>query len=115
VLKPDVFAEIIAMIDDSKINFTIASQKLLPALLENPEKEPAKLAAELNLIMERDRNSIANLIRKVLDENPQEVKAYKNGKKALIGMFMGEIMKKSKGKTDPKKANQLLRELLQEE
>lgn len=114
VLKPEVFAEIIAMIDDSKINFTIASQKLFPALLEDPEKEPAKLAAELNLLMERDRNSIVNLIRKVLDENPQEVKAYKNGKKALIGMFMGEIMKKSKGKTDPKKANQLLRELLHE-
>jgi len=114
-IKPTVLAEVIAMIDDSKINFTIASQQLFPAMLKNPEKSPALLATEMDLIIESNKNSIRDLIRGVLDEHPEEVKAYKNGKKAMIGMFMGEVMKKSSGKADPKKANQLLREELQKE
>jgi len=112
-IKPTVLAEVIAMIDDSRINFTIASQQLFPAMLKDPEKSPALLAAEMNLLMESDKNSIRDLIQEVLKEHPDEIKAFRSGKKALIGMFMGEIMKKSRGKADPKKANQLLRELLQ--
>ena len=112
-LSTDALAELIAMIDASQINFTIASQQLLPALLKRPGEKPSQLAAEMNLVVESDRDSIMMLVEEVLMEHPEEVKAYKNGKKALIGMFMGEIMKKSRGKADPKKANQMLRELLQ--
>lgn len=111
-VKPEALAEIIAMIDASRINFTIASQQLLPALREHPGKKPSELAAEMNLIMEKDRESIRELAIEVLEAHPDKVKAFKNGKKALIGMFMGEIMKKSKGKADPKQANQILLELL---
>jgi len=50
----------------------------------------------------------------VIASNPDKVKAYQKGKKGLIGFFMGELMKKSKGKAEPKSANALLRKKLEE-
>ena len=58
-------------------------------------------------------DSLKAAIEEVLSAFPEKVKAYKNGKKALLGMFMGELMKKTGGKVDPKEANKLLREFLE--
>ena len=56
---------------------------------------------------------VSQQILETLEKNPEKVKAYKNGKKGLIGFFMGEVMRQSKGKAEPKTTNELLKKLLE--
>jgi aspartyl-tRNA(Asn)/glutamyl-tRNA(Gln) amidotransferase subunit B len=107
-LTPAQIAEIIDLIDKGAINHTIASQKLFPALLESPEMSPSDLVAELNLSINSDTSFIEEIIDKVLNLYPEKVEEYRSGKKGLLGMFVGEVMKRSKGKADPKITNQLI-------
>ena len=106
-------AELITMIDEDKISYSLAAQKLFPAMIGEPKTSPFKLAVKLNLIQESDELALMELVDEALAAFPEKVEEYKNGKKGLIGLFMGEIMKKSKGKADPKKTNALLQEKLE--
>ncbi len=101
-------AEIIKLIDDNKLSFASANQKLFPQLLEMPNAQPEELAKELNLIQESNDDFLLEIIKQVISDFPDKVDEYKGGKKGLLGMFMGQIMKRSQGKADPKKTNQLL-------
>ncbi|WP_291783462.1 Asp-tRNA(Asn)/Glu-tRNA(Gln) amidotransferase subunit GatB [Cecembia sp.] len=112
-ISATALASLIALIDDGKVNFSVASQKIYPVMLENPDKSPLQIAQELNLIQESDEGSIKPLVESVLADNPAKVAEYKSGKKGLMGMFMGQVMKKSQGKADPKVATKLLTELLE--
>ncbi|MTI32023.1 Asp-tRNA(Asn)/Glu-tRNA(Gln) amidotransferase subunit GatB [Xanthovirga aplysinae] len=112
-IKPWQLADLIGLVDEGKISHTVASQKVYPILLAHPEKTPLKIAEENNLIQDSSEDSIQPIIDEVLANNPAKVQEYRSGKKGLLGMFMGEVMKKSKGKADPKLANQLLRETLE--
>jgi aspartyl-tRNA(Asn)/glutamyl-tRNA(Gln) amidotransferase subunit B len=112
-LKPEQIAEIISLIESSKINHSIASQKLFPALLEYPHKSAINLVDELNLSTQSDTTFIEELVDEVLAAYPEKVVEYRSGKKGLLGMFVGEIMKRSKGKVDPKTTNRLVMEKLE--
>ncbi len=111
-LTPSQIAEIIDLIDKGAINHTIASQKLFPALIATPEMSPSALVAELNLSINSDTSFIEQIIDEVLNLFPDKVEEYKSGKKGLLGMFVGEVMKRSKGKADPKITNQLISQKL---
>ncbi|MBU2020223.1 MAG: Asp-tRNA(Asn)/Glu-tRNA(Gln) amidotransferase subunit GatB [Bacteroidetes bacterium] len=106
-------AAIIQLIDKGEISNTSASQRLFPAMIERPNTEPLLLAEELNLIQDSNEDSILTFINKVKEQHPEEVVRYKNGEKQLVGFFMGQLMKVSQGKADPKSANQLLRNELE--
>ena len=111
-LTTATIADIISSIDSGVINFSVAGQKLFPALLDQSDKTVGQLIQELNLAQTGDDDTLQKLIDEVLAENAAKVEEYKSGKTGLLGMFMGQIMKKSGGKADPKKTNQLLREAL---
>lgn len=111
-IRPKTLSALIRLIDDGKVSFSVASQKIYPVLLKSPEKEPLTVATELNLIQESNEDSLMPIVESVLAENVQKVQEYKSGKKGLMGMFMGQVMKKSQGKADPKVASKLLSELL---
>jgi aspartyl-tRNA(Asn)/glutamyl-tRNA(Gln) amidotransferase subunit B len=113
-LSATVIAEIIKLIDEGKINFATASQRVFPELLKNPGKSPLEVAQQLNLIQDSNQDTIMPIIEDVLKQFPSKVEEYKNGKKGIIGMFMGEVMKRSKGKADPKVATELLTKKLEE-
>lgn len=112
-LSSKKLAQLIQLIDSGKVSFSAASQNIFPQLLKNPEAECQKIAEQLNLVQESDTSSLQPMINQVLDKFPDKVKEYKKGKKGLIGMFMGEVMKLSRGKADPKMTNQLLRQSLE--
>lgn len=112
-ITPRQLAELIALVDEGKINFSVASQKIYPELIKNSSKSPLQIAQELELIQESDEDSLKPIIESVLLENTAKVEEYKSGKKGLIGMFMGQVMRKSKGKADPKVANKILTKLLE--
>ncbi|MBW3468529.1 Asp-tRNA(Asn)/Glu-tRNA(Gln) amidotransferase subunit GatB [Arthrospiribacter ruber] len=111
-VTPEQLAALIALIDEGKVNFSVASQKIYPELLKNANKSPLQIAQELNLIQESDEGSLKPIVESVLAENEAKVAEYKSGKKGLMGMFMGQVMKKSQGKADPKVATKLLSEIL---
>lgn len=111
-IKPESLAELIALIDAGKVSFSVASQKIYPELLVETGETSLAIAQRLNLIQESDADSLKPIVESVLAENALKVKEYRSGKKGLMGMFMGEVMKKSKGKADPKVATQILTELL---
>ena len=114
-LAPQKIASLISLIDEGKLATSIAAQKLWPVMLEKVDVEPKKIAEELDLIQDADENEIKNIILSVLKQHTDEVERYKNGEKQLTGFFMGQIMKAAKGKADPKTANKLIREILENE
>lgn len=113
-VSPKQLAELIALIDEGKVSFSVASQRIYPELLKDSSKSSLMIAQELNLIQESDEGSLKPIVEKVLAENTAKVAEYKSGKKGLMGMFMGQVMKQSKGKADPKVASRLLTELLED-
>jgi aspartyl-tRNA(Asn)/glutamyl-tRNA(Gln) amidotransferase subunit B len=107
-LSPKTIAELIRLVDSGQVSYTMASQRLYPEILSNPGKTPMEVAQQLNLIQDSTSDSILPIIEEVLKEFPLKVEEYKNGKKGIVSMFMGEVMKRSKGKADPKVASALL-------
>lgn len=111
-VAPVRIAQLIALIDEGKVSFTVASNKIFPALLQS-DIHPADFAVANDLLQQGSEDEIRKLAQQALDAYPEKVAAYRAGNKNLLGLFMGEFMKISGGKADPKKASQLLRELLE--
>jgi aspartyl-tRNA(Asn)/glutamyl-tRNA(Gln) amidotransferase subunit B len=112
-LKPEQIASLIALIEEGKISTSVASQKIFPAFVKNPSTSPLALAEEMNLIQDSNEDAILGFINEVIKQHPSEVERYRNGEKQLVGFFMGQLMKVSKGKADPKAANELMRKTLE--
>lgn len=106
-------AAIINLVDSKTINHQQAKDKLFVNLTQNPVLKVADLVNELNLSLNNSENELAGFISKAVEKFPDKVKEYNNGKKGVIGLFMGEIMKLSHGKVDPKKTNALLIEKIE--
>jgi aspartyl-tRNA(Asn)/glutamyl-tRNA(Gln) amidotransferase subunit B len=113
-IMPEQLAGLIGLIDSNKISHSVASQKVFPSMLRQPGLSALAIAESQNLIQESNTDSLQVLINEVLAAHPQKVSEYKKGKKGLLGMFMGEVMKKTGGKADPKLTNELLSKTLHE-
>jgi aspartyl-tRNA(Asn)/glutamyl-tRNA(Gln) amidotransferase subunit B len=111
-VTPEKLAGVIKLVEDGKLSFSIASTKLLNELLKDPQKEPLKISEEKNWSLDTNTDNIENLIEQVLNKFPEKVKEFKKGKKGLMGLFVGEVIKLSKGKADPKMTNDILSEKL---
>jgi aspartyl-tRNA(Asn)/glutamyl-tRNA(Gln) amidotransferase subunit B len=111
-VTPAQLAAIIDIVQGGFVSFSAASGKLLPALLAQPAADVKWLAASLNIVMDSNEDELQNWVNEVLAALPDKVKEYQKGKKGLIGLFVGEVKKKSKGKADPKKTTALLEEKL---
>jgi len=112
-ITPEKLASLIKLIDEGKISFSVASQKIFPEMLKQTDKNPLELAESMNLIQESNEDSILEFVNEVIKQNPAEVERYRNGEKQLTGFLMGQLMKISKGKADPKAANELMRKTLE--
>jgi len=106
-------AELVDMVQTGVVGFSIAASQIFPVLMQEPNASPMLVAEKLNLIQENDAAKLQNLVDEVLNAYPDKVLAYKNGKTGLLAMFMGEIMKKSKGQANSKLASQLLQKALE--
>ena len=106
-LDPDQLARFQELILAGDVAASAATAKLLPDLLLTPG-DPMKRAESLNLIQNTDTDFLATLVDEVIAANPGKVTAYRKGKKGLIGFFMGEVMKRSKGSAGPQETRELL-------
>ncbi|KGG16899.1 MULTISPECIES: Asp-tRNA(Asn)/Glu-tRNA(Gln) amidotransferase subunit GatB [unclassified Prochlorococcus] len=110
VFTPQELAELVQLIVEGKISGKIAKE-ILPELLKHGGS-PKELVDSKGLGMISDPTLIAEIIDTLISNHPNEVKAYRGGKKKLQGFFIGQIMKMTSGKADPKLANQILSEKL---
>jgi aspartyl-tRNA(Asn)/glutamyl-tRNA(Gln) amidotransferase subunit B len=107
-VKPHKLAELIEITESGLISNSIASQKIFPLLLAAPDSSPEEIAVSNNWIQNSNTNELETLVEEVIASMPDKVAAYRKGKKGLLGLFVGEVMKKSNGTADPKLINQLL-------
>jgi aspartyl-tRNA(Asn)/glutamyl-tRNA(Gln) amidotransferase subunit B len=113
-LSAEQINEFISIIDNGKVGSALAYQRIFPVLLEQPTKTALAIAESLDLIQNTDVDFIEQVCRDVVAAFPDKVKEYNKGKKGLIGFFMGEVMKRSKGQAEPKSATALLTKILAE-
>ncbi|MGZ3754187.1 MAG: Asp-tRNA(Asn)/Glu-tRNA(Gln) amidotransferase subunit GatB [Mucilaginibacter sp.] len=107
-IEPEKLAGLIKLVDAGAVNNTVASHKLFHAMLREPQKTSEQIAQEQNLLITAGNDDVDQYIKAAIAKFPDKVVEYRKGKKGVIGLFMGEIMKISKGKIDPQKTNQLL-------
>lgn len=113
-LDPPLLSQLIGLVESGKVSYTAAVQKVFPQLLASPDRAPLQVAESLNVMQDSNAGSLQPIIREVIREFPLKVEEYRNGKKGIVAMFMGEVMKRSKGKADPRLANELLIKTLEE-
>ncbi|WP_025765072.1 Asp-tRNA(Asn)/Glu-tRNA(Gln) amidotransferase subunit GatB [Dyadobacter tibetensis] len=111
-LSATKLAELIALSEADLVSHSTAAQKIYPLLLDDPTLDPKEIAQSNNWLQNSNTGELETLIKEVMEAMPDKVSAYRKGKKGLMGLFVGEVMKKSKGSADPKKVNQLLSEML---
>eukprot|EP01132_Coremiostelium_polycephalum_P000324 gene324-415_t len=103
---------LIELVGKDELSFSAASQHLFPALLAQSTENPLHLAQQLNLLQEKNTDTLLALVEEVIQAHPTQVAAYRQGKKGLLGLFMGEIMQKSQGKAAPALVSKLLKDKL---
>jgi aspartyl-tRNA(Asn)/glutamyl-tRNA(Gln) amidotransferase subunit B len=113
-VTPVTLAKLIELIQDGKISFSAASQRVFPELLRNSGKSVIDVAQELDVMQDSDPDRVQELVNDVLSSFPIKVEEYRRGKKGLLAMFMGEVMKRSQGKADPKLAAEMLKKKLKD-
>jgi aspartyl-tRNA(Asn)/glutamyl-tRNA(Gln) amidotransferase subunit B len=110
-LTPAYLAEIIKLVDANTIN-TSTGKALLDKVQQNG-RPPSEIVQQEGLALVSDQDAIQVLSAEVLAENPEQVASYRNGKVTLIGWFVGQVMRKSRGKADPQLVRSTLERLLE--
>lgn len=108
--KPTQLAELIELVDSNKINRTVAKEVFEKVFKENVN--PAQYVEEKGLGMVSDDGLLRSTIERIISENSQSVIDYKNGKTKAMGFLVGQTMKEMKGKADPGRVNEIVKELL---
>jgi aspartyl-tRNA(Asn)/glutamyl-tRNA(Gln) amidotransferase subunit B len=113
-LPPEWIADLVRQLDERKINAQAARYMMLEALEPTPEPTPTpdELLAELGLEQISDASALQPAVEQVLAENPKMVADYAAGKKNVIGALIGQVMRATRGKADPKLAREMLAERL---
>ncbi|MBL1175438.1 Asp-tRNA(Asn)/Glu-tRNA(Gln) amidotransferase subunit GatB [Pantanalinema sp. GBBB05] len=109
-LSPTALAELVQLLEDNTISNKIAKD-MLPELLTKGGS-PKAIVERDGLGQISDTSALEAAIAEVLAENPKELELYRGGKTKLLGFFVGQVMKKTGGRADPKLTNQLLAKTL---
>lgn len=107
-LSPDGLADLQRLVDEGTINLNTA-KRVLATMLESG-RSPREIVQAEGLAQVSDEGALGELVAKVLSEHPEEVERYRSGKTSLLGWFMGQVMRETRGQANP----QVVRELLQE-
>jgi aspartyl-tRNA(Asn)/glutamyl-tRNA(Gln) amidotransferase subunit B len=99
---------LICLTQKQLINFSVAAGKVMPEMIRTANHDALHVVRELNLEQESDADALEKFVDEVLETLSEKVTEYKKGKKGLLGLFMGEVKKRSGGKADPRIVNELL-------
>ena len=104
------FAKLIERISDKTISGKIAKSVLEEVWISGNDIDV--IIEEKGLVQIQDESILENIAKKIIDENPDQVSAYKGGKDRLFGFFVGQVMKETQGKANPQGVNEILNKLL---
>jgi aspartyl-tRNA(Asn)/glutamyl-tRNA(Gln) amidotransferase subunit B len=110
-ISPERLAELLRLIDSGVISGKIAKTVFDDMVATG--KAPETIVQEKGLVQVTDTDEISDVVDQVLEEHQEEVEDYKGGKTKLLGFFVGQVMKATKGKANPKLVNEILREKLE--
>ena len=110
-LSPERLAQLVYLRLQEKVSSS-GAQEVFDALLDRPDDSAGKIADDLDLIQVRDADAIQPVVDRVVNDHPNKVDAYRNGKDGLLGFFMGQVMQAFDGSPDPKQVRSLLQEAL---
>jgi len=111
-LTAENLAELISLIEKGTISNNIGKQILIEDMITNGEKATAVVERK-GLSQISDEGAIKGIVENIINAHPNEVQAYKNGKTNLLGFFVGQVMKETKGRANPKTVNELIRGFLE--
>ena len=109
-LSPENFGKLIKRISDKTISGKIA-KSVLEEVWENGS-DVDKVIETKGLVQIQDESLLEEIAKKIIDSNPDQVAAYKDGKDKLFGFFVGQVMKETQGKANPKSVNEILKKFL---
>ncbi len=109
-LTPENLVELIQLIEKNTISNNIGKQIIIDMLKDGTSAK--EIVEKRGLSQITDEGAIKEICEKVVAAHPNEVEAYKNGKVQLLGFFVGQVMKETKGRANPKSVNELIREVL---
>jgi aspartyl-tRNA(Asn)/glutamyl-tRNA(Gln) amidotransferase subunit B len=111
-IPPSELAGLLQIVDEGAISAKIA--KTVFDEMSASGKTARAIVQEKGLAQISDAGTIEKIVQEVLTANPKEVEAYRSGKTKLMGFFVGEVMKATRGQANPKAVNELLRKMLEE-
>jgi aspartyl-tRNA(Asn)/glutamyl-tRNA(Gln) amidotransferase subunit B len=111
-LSPKALAEIVDLVESGTLTNNLAAHQLFPLAVLNTGKSPSQIVQEQGWLQAQSGDELIQWVKDAIAAYPDKVKEYQKGKKGLIALFIGEVMKKSKGTADPKRVNQLMSEEL---
>jgi aspartyl-tRNA(Asn)/glutamyl-tRNA(Gln) amidotransferase subunit B len=109
-VTPEQTAGILTLVEDGKISGKQAKEVL--TLVQSTDKDPAAVIAERGMAVISDESALAKIVAEIMAENQRQVAQYRAGKTALLGFFVGQMMKRTKGSADPALVNRLITEAL---
>ena len=109
-LTPENLAELISLIEKGTISNNIGKQIIIEMMKDGTKA--SAIVEKKGLSQITDEGAIKEIVQKIVDANSAQVQAYKNGKTNLLGFFVGQVMKETKGRANPKTVNELLREII---
>ncbi len=112
-VRPNTIAQLICEVLVGRVSNTAATSSILPKLIESPDSDIDSIVAAKNILQLSDEQVLSLYADQVIAKYPEKVSEYRAGKKGLLGLFVGEVMKLSKGKADPKLTNKLILEKLE--
>src|SRR5690606_38886264 len=101
---------LLSLLDEGKINGPQA--KKIHATIAGTDQSPDEVVSKLGLAIVGDDEALLPICRRVLEENAKTVAQYRAGKTSVIGFFVGQVMKQTRGAADPKRVTELLTKLL---
>jgi len=113
ILTPEQLTELLQLIDTGTISASIA-KKIFDEMVESGQS-PKVIVEKKGLVQVSDKDQLVEIVDQVIAAHPQEVQKYLDGKEGLLGFFVGQVMRASKGKANPKLVNEIVREKLIEE
>ena len=108
--QPSNLAKLIMLVENQTINGTVAKEVFEQIFKE--DVDPERYVEEKGLKVNSNADELYEIVRRVIEENPQSVEDYHNGKQKAIGFLVGQTMKATQGKANPGMVNQILKELL---
>lgn len=105
-LSPEHLSDLVKLISEGKISSKQAKDVFLDIVETNAS--PIDVANKLGIVQMSDENAIMDLVIQALNENPQAIEDFKNGKDRAVGFLVGQIMKKSRGKANPAMTSKLV-------